>query len=44
MGEQAAAQTSKMGSPTCTSRAGQTRDFGVDRLKQHKTALGWGNP
>jgi hypothetical protein len=22
---------------------GQTRDFGVDRLKQQKTAPGWGN-
>jgi hypothetical protein len=34
--ERAAAQTSPMGGST--SRAGQTRDSGVDRLRQHKTA------
>jgi hypothetical protein len=42
MRERAATQTSLMGGST--SLAGQTRDFGVDRLKQHKTAPGWGSP
>ncbi len=32
----AAAQTSPMGAGGSTSRAGQTRDFVVDSLKQHK--------
>jgi hypothetical protein len=27
-----------------TSWAGQTRDFGVDHLKQHKIAPGWDGP